>query len=75
MATSLVSRLSLSEPEYDVGCGLCDHVVPLSLPPELGKVEDKIFKNRRQRDVEFRRRNREKRRRTQVRQQDSRTLS
>ena len=40
----------------------CDHVTFA----ELGKVEDEIFKSRRQKDLDFRRRNREKRRRTNV---------
>ena len=33
---------------------------------ELGKVEDEIFKTRRQKDMEFRRRNKEKKRRNSV---------
>lgn len=33
---------------------------------ELGKVEDEIFKTRRNKDQEFRRRNREKKRRNSV---------
>ena len=43
-------------------CVACDHVTFA----ELGKVEDEIFKSRRQKDLDFRRRNREKRRRTNV---------
>lgn len=40
--------------------------ISFSVCAELGKVEDEIFKNRRDKDLEFRRRNKEKRRRTNV---------
>ncbi len=37
-----------------------------TLPAELGKVEDDIFKNRREKDLDFKRRNKEKKRRMNV---------